>query len=439
MGHRRRERLHLRTAGLPYGPRRSRGHGATRPRHRDGPARIRDHRAGEFLQPWREAREELPAEARRFTGSTTSADQRRAAEQITKSVESLLRDYSVPLVEGVRRGDPAASGLTATAEGKRRVDTLRAQFDHYMASERAQLDARETAARTNSHRAVIAAGLGLAASVLLVAAFTVLQHRAVVRPVRGVAEAAQRLAGGDLSVRISPSRVAETGALGASFNTMAASLQDGRRRVMESVEAVHRRTARDLHDGAQQRLVSLMIGLRLAREMVPDTETTTVELLTQSIDNAQTAIDELRSLASGIYPLVLTMKGMVAAVRELAARCPVPAVVESRVDRRMPSAVESNAYFVVAEAVTNAVKHAQASRIDIELELTDVLCIRVVDDGVGGVGEAKAGTGLTGLADRVSAFDGTLTIDSPPGGGTSVHVRIPIPLEAPEAGDGDDR
>ncbi|MEV6175723.1 CHASE3 domain-containing protein [Streptomyces sp. NPDC052015] len=391
----------------------------------------------EFLQPWQEAREDLPAESREFIGSTTSPAQHRAAEQITLSVKSLLNDYSIPLVEAVRRGDPTASGLAATAEGKRRVDALRDQFDRYMANEREQLDAREAAAGANTRRAVIAAGVGLAASMLLVTAFTVLQHRAVVRPVRGVAEAAQRLAGGDLSVRISPSKVAETGALGTSFNTMAVSLQDSRRRIMESVQAVHRRTARDLHDGAQQRLVSLMIGLRLARETIPGRETTTIELLDQSIDNAQTAIDELRSLASGIYPLVLTVKGMVAAVQDLASRCPVPVVVESGVDRRMPSAVESNAYFVVAEAVTNAVKHAQASRIDVHLELTDVLRLRVVDDGVGGVGEAKAGTGLTGLADRVSAFDGTLTIDSPPGGGTSVQVRIPIPSEAPDAEDDD--
>lgn len=391
----------------------------------------------EFLQPWQEAREDLPEEAREFTSTTTSPAQYRAAEQIVKGVESLLNDYSIPLVEAVRWGDPAGSGLAATAEGKQRVDALRGEFDRYMANERAQLDAREAAAGANTHRAAIAAGVGLAASMLLVAAFTVLQHRAVVRPVRGVAEAAQRLAGGDLSVRVSPSRVAETDALGTSFNTMATSLQGSRRRIMESVEAVHRRTARDLHDGAQQRLVSLMIGLRLAREQIPDTETTTTDLVDQSIANAQTAIDELRSFASGIYPLVLTVKGMVAAVQDLASRCQIPVVVESKVDRRMPSAVESNAYFMVAEAVTNAVKHAEASRIDVLLELTDVLNIRVADDGVGGVGQAKAGTGLTGLADRVSAFDGTLTIDSPPGGGTSVQVRIPIPLDA-EAEEGTD-
>ncbi|MCQ4207956.1 CHASE3 domain-containing protein [Streptomyces longispororuber] len=380
----------------------------------------------DFLEPWTAARKAFPAEARRFTASVTSPEQRRIAAEITKGVRSYLNDYSVPLVDAVRRGDRAASGAAVAVEGKRRVDGLRAQFDRYMEAERVQLAERTDAAGANSRQAVITAAVGLAASIGLVAVVTVLQHRAVVRPVRGAAAAAQRLAGGDLGVRIPPSKVAEVGALGESFNSMAVSLQDSRRRIMESVEAVHRRTARDLHDGAQQRLVSLMIGLRLAREMVPGTETTVTELLDQSITNAQTAIDELRELASGIYPLALTVRGLVTAVEDLASRCPVPVVVHSTYDRRISSAVESNAYFIVAEAVTNAVKHAEASRIDIYLDLTEVLRIRVVDDGVGGVDTATPGSGLTGLTDRVAAFDGKLSIESPPGAGTSVLVQIPV-------------
>ncbi|MFJ3673952.1 CHASE3 domain-containing protein [Streptomyces sp. NPDC090106] len=379
-----------------------------------------------FLQPWHKARTAFPAEARRFTGSATSTEQRRTAQEIVRGVESFLTDYSVPLVEMVRRGDSAASDLRETTEGKERVDDLRAGFDRYMADERTQLAERTDAAGANSRQAVLTAAAGLAASTALVAVFTFLQARAVVRPVRGAAAAAEELAGGDLSIRVPPSRVAEIGALGTSFNSMAASLQDSRRRIMESTEAVHRRTARDLHDGAQQRLVSLMIGLRLAREMLPETETATADLLDQSIDNAQTAINELRELASGIYPLVLTVKGLVAAVKDLASRCPVPIVVESRDERRISSTVESNAYFVVAEAVTNAVKHAQASRIDVSVEFNDVLRIRIADDGVGGVGKARAGSGITGLADRVAAFDGKLAIDSPPGGGTTISIQIPI-------------
>lgn len=381
----------------------------------------------DFLSPWVAARDALPAETRRFTTCTTSPEQRRAAERIARGVQSFLDDYSIPLVEMIRRGDSAAADLKETSEGKASVDVLRAQFDRYQKDERAQLAEREDAAEANGHQAVLAAALGLAASTVLVGAFTALQHRAVVRPVRGAAAAARELAGGDLSVRVAPSKVAEIGTLGTSFNHMAASLQDSRRRIMENTEAVHRRTARDLHDGAQQRLVSLMIGLRLARELIPDTETSAADLLDQSIDNAQTAINELRELASGIYPLVLTVKGLVAAVQDLAARCPVPVVVESSDERRISTTVESNAYFVVAEAVTNAVKHAQASRIDVRVEFGDMLRIRVSDDGIGGMDMATAGSGMTGLADRVAAFDGKLAIDSPPGGGSTIRIRIPIP------------
>lgn len=266
----------------------------------------------EFLEPWWAARKALPTEVRRFTDSTTSREQRRTAESITRNVQFFLDDYSIPLVDRVRRGDPAAGSLEEAIAGKQRVDDLRDQFHRYMTDERLQLAERTDVAGANSHQAVLAAAVGLAASTALFAVFTVLQHRAVVRPVRGAAAAAQELADGDLSVRVDPSRIAEIGALGTSFNSMAASLQDSRRRIMESTEAVHRRTARDLHDGAQQRLVSLMIGLRLARELLPDTETAAIELLDQSIDSTQTAINELRELASGIYPLVLTLKGLVA-------------------------------------------------------------------------------------------------------------------------------
>ncbi|MFJ6984566.1 MULTISPECIES: CHASE3 domain-containing protein [unclassified Streptomyces] len=381
----------------------------------------------EFLRPWQTARAAFPAEARRFTDTATSPGQRRSARQITQNIRALLTDYSIPLVEAARRGDPAASSLATAAEGERRVDALRDRFERYTVTERAKLAAREDAAGTNGRRAVIAAGVGVAASTVLVAAFTLFQHRAVVRPVREAATAAGRLADGDLGVRITPSRVAEIGTLGTSFNTMAASLRDSRRRVLESVEAVHRRTARDLHDGAQQRLVGLMIGLRLAREEISDEESCVAELLDRSIAEAQTAIDELRELASGIYPFVLTSKGLTAAVRDLADRCPVPAAVSGGCDRNISSAVESNAYFIVAEAVTNAVKHARATRIDISLDLDEDLRIGVVDDGVGGVGEHAPGHGLTGLADRVAAFGGSLVIESPPGRGTTVLVRIPIP------------
>lgn len=202
------------------------------------------------------------------------------------------------------------------------------------------------------------------------------------------------------------------------------------RRIVESLAAANRATARNLHDGAQQRLVTLLITLQLAsKELSPDAADAR-ERLDAAIADARTAIDELRELAAGIHPAILTSRGLVAAITALAKRCPIPVVVIGNVGRRLADSVESNAYFVVAEAITNALKHAQASRIDVLVELTDVLRLTVIDDGIGGVEAAVAGgvegLGLAGLADRIAAFEGTLMISSPLGAGTTIHAEIPI-------------
>ncbi|MFG2358820.1 ATP-binding protein [Streptomyces sp. NPDC048521] len=200
------------------------------------------------------------------------------------------------------------------------------------------------------------------------------------------------------------------------------------RRIMQSIESVRRQTARDLHDGAQQRMVSLLIGLRLARDLLPVTASDAAELLDQSVADAQTAIHELRELAYGVYPSVLMTKGLLAAVESLAARCAVPTTVAGECSMRLPAEVESNAYFVIAEALTNAVKHARAAHIRVSIAAADdCLRIEVADDGIGGAPEDAAGNGLTGLMDRVAAFEGVLVIDSPPGRGTSVRAEIPVP------------
>jgi signal transduction histidine kinase len=196
---------------------------------------------------------------------------------------------------------------------------------------------------------------------------------------------------------------------------------------MESVAAVRRRTSRDLHDGAQQRLVSLLIGLRLARELMTEASAEALELLDQAADEAQAAVDELRELAAGIYPSVLTSRGLMAAVCDMAARCPIPARFAAECAQRLPMALEANAYFLVAEAVTNAVKHAKASRIDISIRLDGELELTVADDGIGGVADAQSGSGLVGLHDRVAAYDGTLTIESPRNRGTTIVARLPVP------------
>jgi signal transduction histidine kinase len=197
---------------------------------------------------------------------------------------------------------------------------------------------------------------------------------------------------------------------------------------MQSIAAVRQQTTRDLHDGAQQRLVSLLISLQLAREAMGEMAGPNVSaLLDQCVADARTAIDELRELAAGIHPSVLTAKGLLAAAEALALRCPIPVTVDGSCDVRLPAAVESNAYFILAEALTNAVKHARASHVKISIRVGSILELEVADDGIGGVTTNSTGSGFAGMADRVAAFDGTLAIDSLPGSGTKVHAEIPIP------------
>ena len=189
-----------------------------------------------FLQPWHAAQDTYPAQARRFLASTTSPAQHRLAGQITGNIDSFITDYSVPLVEAVRQGEPSATSPAVTAEGKRRTDALRSQFTAYITGERAKLQARQDATDDSARRAVAVACAGLAGLTGLIVTLTVFQHRALVRPLRRAASAAERLAEGDFDVRVPSSRVAEVAALAASFNTMAASLQDSRARSEEARE-----------------------------------------------------------------------------------------------------------------------------------------------------------------------------------------------------------
>ncbi|MFI6376054.1 SpoIIE family protein phosphatase [Streptomyces sp. NPDC050546] len=238
-----------------------------------------------FLQHWQAARDSYPAEARRLLASATSPEQRRLAGLINRDIDSFLSDYSLPLVEAVRRDDPAASSPAVTAEGKRRVDALRARFTTYITDERAKLQQRQDATDASAQRAVIVACAGLAGLTGLIVTLTVFQHRAVVRPLRRAASAAGRLAKGDLEVRVPSSRVAEVAALAASFNTMAASLQESRARTEEARERLEFLYERlELLYGAS---VSVGTGLdvertarELARVAVPGfADFTTVDLL----------------------------------------------------------------------------------------------------------------------------------------------------------------
>jgi signal transduction histidine kinase len=186
-----------------------------------------------------------------------------------------------------------------------------------------------------------------------------------------------------------------------------------------------RRIERDLHDGAQARLVAMTMDLGLAQEKLETDPDTARDLVGQAQAEARTAIVELRQLVAGIYPAVLADRGLDAALSGIAASTPVPVTLEVELPERVPPAVEVAAYFVVAESLANVAKHSGATRTTVRIEVQDsTLVVEVSDDGKGGA-DAAAGTGLKGLADRVAALDGRLRVASPQGGPTLVRAEIP--------------
>jgi signal transduction histidine kinase len=225
----------------------------------------------------------------------------------------------------------------------------------------------------------------------------------------------------------SESRIGEFTQLVATAiaNTQARSdLAASRARIVGAADEERRRVVRDLHDGAQQRLVHTVVTLKLAREALQSEPDPAAELVTEALDQAEQATAELRELAHGILPSVLAHGGLRAGVDALSSRMPVP--VENGVAvGRLPAAVEATAYFVVAEALTNVAKHARAERVEVMARVQDgALAVHVRDDGVGGA--RPDGSGLVGLADRLAALDGQLRIESPADGGTLITAVIPL-------------
>jgi signal transduction histidine kinase len=230
--------------------------------------------------------------------------------------------------------------------------------------------------------------------------------------------------------RISPSGADEVTAIVRDFTDQRAAqleLRQSRTRIVEATDAERRRLERDLHDGAQQRLVSLSLALRLARtRLARDADSAAAEGLDDAAAELKTAIVELRELARGIHPAILTEAGLGPALDTLAERSSVAASVLARPDRRLSPAVEATAYFVVSEALANVAKYASATRATVTAECPgDSLRVEVADDGVGGADPA-GGSGLRGLADRVAALGGSLSVVSPMGGGTRVVAEIPL-------------
>jgi signal transduction histidine kinase len=201
-------------------------------------------------------------------------------------------------------------------------------------------------------------------------------------------------------------------------------LRASRVRIVEAADAARRRLERDLHDGAQQQLVALALDLRLLKARVHG-DGDSAALVERANAKLAAALEELRELARGIHPAILTDRGLVPAVQALTRRVSLPIDCDLRIEGRLPDPVEAAAYFVVAEAITNVVKYSQASHATVRAWRDgDVVEVEVVDDGVGGA-DASRGSGLRGLGDRLSAVDGKLGVHSPRGDGTRVHARIP--------------
>jgi signal transduction histidine kinase len=213
--------------------------------------------------------------------------------------------------------------------------------------------------------------------------------------------------------------------LDAELRAKVAELRDSRSRMLRIGLEERRRLERDLHDGAQQRLVSMALNMRLARDRIREDPEAAERLLEGAGAELDAALEELRELARGIHPAVLSDRGLDAALETLAHRAPLPVELTRVEHERLPEAIELAAYFVVAEALTNVAKYAGATHAKVNVgQDNGRLVVEVADDGVGGA-DPDNGTGLRGLADRLAVIEGRLEVDSPPGRGTRIRARIP--------------
>jgi signal transduction histidine kinase len=245
----------------------------------------------------------------------------------------------------------------------------------------------------------------------------------------GIPSAARALSS-ETSVERLQARVTEVllrnAQLYAENRRIAGELAASRARIIAAADQARRRIERDLHDGVQQRLVSLALQLRQAQAAVPPGLTDLSAELDRAVTAANSALDEVGEIARGFHPAILTSGGLRPAVRALARRSLVPIRLQECTDRRLPEHVEVTAYYVIAEALTNATKHARAAAINIRVEVAgDALIVTIRDDGIGDADPAR-GTGLTGLKDRVEALGGVMRIESPPDAGTMLRAELPL-------------
>ena len=218
---------------------------------------------------------------------------------------------------------------------------------------------------------------------------------------------------------------AELVATAIAAATTRAELIASRARIVAAADDARRRLERDIHDGAQQRLVSLGLKLRLTEESVPSERDDLKSMLSEAVSGLTDVFQELQEISRGIHPATLSTGGLRAAFKTLARRSPVPVNLDIAIEQRLPESVEVAAYYVVAEALTNAAKHAQASEVKVRAHATDEsLSLFISDDGIGGA-DSRKGSGLIGLKDRIEVLRGRMHVASPPGGGTALDITIP--------------
>ncbi|WP_245720967.1 GAF domain-containing sensor histidine kinase [Nocardia pseudovaccinii] len=205
-----------------------------------------------------------------------------------------------------------------------------------------------------------------------------------------------------------------------------AELTASRARIVAAADDARRRLERDLHDGAQQRLVSLALELRSLQDSVPSELDALSGQIARVASGLTAATENLQELSRGIHPAILSKGGLVPALKTLARRCPVPVDLDIAVERRLPDSVEIGAYYAVTEALTNAAKYAQASEISVRAAVKgDSLCLSIRDNGIGGA-DSRKGSGLIGLKDRIEVLGGHVLVTSPTGIGTSLYITIPV-------------
>jgi signal transduction histidine kinase len=388
----------------------------------------------EFLEPWTIAQTEYPGQAATLQQLLTDGDpeQQARARRIVRATDSYLQDYSIPTVQAARRDRASVQVDPVSLEGKRRIDDIRAGFDRFTGAEQELATARQERTDAATRRAITAAAAGLAVSVLLIVLYTGYLTTAMVRPLRLAAALAGRLAAGDLGARLPERGVGEIGVLERSLNTVAGSLERGRAelagsraRVVTAGDRARRKIERDLHDGTQQRLVSLLLELRSAEAAVPADQPELRAQLARIADDLTADLEDLRELARGIHPAILSEGGLGPALKSLARRSAVPVELDLDLPARLPEPVEVAAYYVVSEALANAAKYARAQVVEVAVSARDgPLRLSVRDDGVGGAAPG-AGSGLLGLTDRVESLGGTISVDSPAGKGTALRVELP--------------